>query len=221
MGQDLAHRRPWLAASLLFGLTFPLSGQLAVPGLLAMLWKMAGVGFLVPFMLRRHHEGQFVWAAAFLALYALADGVLEQSVMAGGAIFAVGHVVAIALFLRHRRPATAPSQRAFATVMVIATPLIVWLLVRDAAATLYALIVATMAAAAWSSNFPRYRVGMGAVLFVASDIILIAQMGPLAGWAGEGFAVWYLYFSGVLLMAMGIAQTLVKRGHFPVGEEGG
>lgn len=213
MGQDLAHKRPWLAASLLFGLTFPFASWLPIPGLAAMAWKMAAVGCLVPYALRRHHDGHFAWAALFLALYALADGVLEQSVMWGGAIFAAGHAVAIALYLRHRRPKMVLSQTLLAATLLIATPVIIWFLVQAPSASVYGVIVGAMAAAAWSSNFPRYRVGMGAVLFVISDIVLVAQMGPLQGWIGQGFVVWYLYYAGVLLIATGIVQTLVKRGH--------
>lgn len=201
------------AASLLFGLSFPFAGQLPVPGLVAMVWKMAAVGLLVPYMLRRHHDGHFAWAAIFLGLYALADGVLEQSIMWGGAIFALGHAVAIALYLRHRRPKMVPSQVALALVLLVATPAIVWFLVQAPSATLCGAIVGAMAATAWSSNFPRYRVGMGAVLFVISDLILVAQMGPIEGWVGQGFVVWYLYYAGVLLIATGIVQTLVKRGY--------
>lgn len=178
-----------------------------------MFWKMAAVGCLVPYMLRRHHDGHFAWAAVFLGLYALADGVLEQSVIAGGAIFAAGHAVAIALYLRHRRPKMMGSQLALALVLLVATPVIIWFLVQAPSATLYGAIVGAMAAAAWSSNFPRYRVGTGAVLFVISDLVLVAQMGPLAGWIGQGFVVWYLYYAGVLLIATGIVQTLVKRGY--------
>lgn len=213
MGQDLAHKRPWLAASLLFGLSFPFAPQLAVPGLGVVFWKMAAVGFLVPYTLRRHHDGHFAWAAVFLALYALADGVLEQSIRWGGTIFALGHAVAIALYLRHRRPKMAPTQLALVLVLLVATPVVIWLLVQAPSATLYGTIVGAMAAAAWSSNFPRYRVGMGAVLFVISDLVLMAQMGPLEGWIGQGFVVWYLYYAGVLLIATGIVQTLVKRGY--------
>jgi hypothetical protein len=34
-----------------------------------------------------------------------------------------------------------------------------------------------------------------------------------------GIAIWYLYYFGVLMITVGIAQTLVKRGHFAKGEE--
>ena len=65
MAQDLAHKRPWLLASLLAGLSFPAT-WLFLPlegSLYALIWKMAAVGFLVPFALRRHHEGEFALLA--------------------------------------------------------------------------------------------------------------------------------------------------------------
>lgn len=216
-GQDLAHKRPWLLASLAFGLTFPFATIVEAPGLVATIWKMGGVGFLIPYTLCRHHDGDFVRIAIVLALYALGDGVLEAHLIWGGAIFAIGHVAAILFYIRHPRLLIAPSQRLLAWVLLLATPTIAWFLPSDRNAalqvTLYAVIVGSMAAAAWSSNFPRYRVGTGAVLFVISDLILVGQLGPLAGWFAEGYAVWYLYYLGVFLIATGVVQTLVKRGH--------
>lgn len=222
MGQDLAHKRPWLLASLAFGLTLPLASYFHIYGPLAIAWKMGGVGCLVPYALRRHHDGHFAWAAAFLALYAIADGVLELSTFWGGLIFAIGHLTAVGLYLRHHRTVIARSQKLLAIILFLATPVITWFLPADRGmawqTALYGLIVGSMAAAAWSSNFPRYRVGTGAVLFVVSDIVLVAQMGPLNGWIGQGFVVWYTYYFGVLLIATGIVQTLVKRGHYPAEE---
>lgn len=217
MGQDLAHKRPWLLVSLAFGLTYPLAAHLPVTGLLSVIWKMSGVGMLVPYALRRHHGGHFAWLAAILALYALADGVLEQSTFWGGTIFAIGHLAAIGLYLRHRRVLIAPSQKALAVTLLVVTPFVTCMLPSDRSlasqTALYGLIVGGMAAAAWGSNFPRYRVGTGAVLFVVSDIVLVAQMGPLDGWIGQGTVVWFTYYFGVLLIATGGVQTLIKRGH--------
>jgi uncharacterized membrane protein YhhN len=76
-----------------------------------------------------------------------------------------------------------------------------------------------MAAMAWSSNFPRYRVGFGAVLFVISDLLIFAELGPFANSKVSGIAIWYLYYFGVLMIAVGVAQTLLKRGHYATGEE--
>ena len=105
MSQDLAHKRPYLLGSLLAGISFPAT-WLFLPldgGLIAMFWKMAAVGFLVPFALRRHHKGEFVALAIMLAFYALGDGLIELSMVAGALAFAAGHLVAIFIYFRHRR----------------------------------------------------------------------------------------------------------------------
>lgn len=225
MGQDLAHKRPWLLASLIAGISFPAT-WLVLPiegGFFAILWKMAAVGLLVPFALRRHHDGEFIPLALMLAFYALGDGLIELSMIAGAVAFAIGHLVAISLYFKHRRVGATFSQRLLAATLLLATPVIAFFLpptldegVQVAA---YSIILAAMAAMAWSSNFPRYRVGMGAVLFVISDLLIFARLGPLADSDMTNLAVWYLYYFGVLLIAVGIAQTLVKRGHYVRGEE--
>lgn len=225
MGQDLAHKRPWLLASLLAGLSFPVTWlMLPIEGsFFAIIWKMAAVGFLVPFTLRRHREGEFVPLAIMLAFYALGDGLIELNMIAGAVAFAAGHLVGIWLYFRHRRVGPTFSQKLLAVAILLLTPVIAYGLpptpeegIQVAA---YSIILAAMAAMAWSSNFPRYRVGMGAVLFVISDLLIFARLGPLADSETTSIAIWYLYYFGVLMIAVGVAQTLVKRGHYPEGEE--
>ncbi len=225
MGQDLAHKRPWLFASLLAGLSFPVT-WLLLPiegGFYAIIWKMAAVGLLVPFALRRHHEGEFVPLAITLAFYALGDGLIELSMIAGALAFAAGHLVAIWLYFRHRRVGPTFSQKLLAVAIFVLTPVIAYGLppTPDEAIQVaaYSVILAAMAAMAWSSNFPRFRVGTGAVLFVISDLLIFARLGPLADSQMTSVAIWYLYYFGVLMIAVGVAQTLVKRGHYPKGEE--
>jgi uncharacterized membrane protein YhhN len=225
MGQDLAHKRPYLLGSLIAGISFPAS-WLFLPldgGLYAMIWKMAAVGLLVPFALGRHHAGEFVLLATVLAFYALGDGLIEISMVAGALAFAMGHLIAILIYFRHRRIGAAFSQKLLALTILLATPAIAYLLPnsRDEGIQVaaYSVILAAMAAMAWSSNFPRYRVGLGAILFVVSDLLIFAELGPLAGSKIAGIAIWYLYYFGVLMIAVGVAQTLVKRGHFALGEE--
>lgn len=225
MGQDLAHKRPWLLASLVAGISYPAT-WLLLPidgGLFAIMWKMAAVGLLVPFALRRHHEGEFLILAAMLAFYALGDGLLELDLFAGGLAFAIGHVVAIYLYFRHMRVKPAFSQKLLAVTLLILPPVIAAMLPDTPEEALqmgsYGVILSMMAAMAWSSNFPRYRVGTGAVMFVISDLLIAGRMGPLAGSEIVDIAIWYLYYFGVFLIATGVAQTLVKRGHFPKGEE--
>lgn len=218
MKQDLAHKRPWLLASLAFGLTFPLGWQLGLPDYVGMAWKMAGVGLLVIYALRKHHNGEFLLLAGVMAMWSLGDGLLELDMVWGAIAFAIGHVIAICLFLRHRRVHPVFSQKLLAIALFVLAPVIAYFLPSERAwgaqAAVYTMFVAGMAACAWNSNFPRYRVGLGAVAFVASDLLIFARMGPLAGSSWADLAVWVLYYGGVLLIAVGVVTTLVKRGHF-------
>jgi uncharacterized membrane protein YhhN len=225
MAQDLAHKRPWLLASLIAGISFPAT-WLFLPlegSLFAVIWKMAAVGLLVPFVLHRHHVGEFVPLAIILAFYALGDCLIEFSMVAGALAFAAGHLFAIWLYFRHRRVAPTFSQKLLAIAIFLLPPVIAYGLPSTADEAVqvaaYSVILAAMAAMAWSSNFPRYRVGIGAVLFVISDLLIFAELGPLANSEVSGIAIWYLYYFGVLMIAVGVAQTLVKRGHFAEGEE--
>ena len=130
MGQDLAHKRPWLLASLVVGISFPAT-WLLLPfegNIFAIIWKMAAVGLLVPFALRRHHEGEFLLLAVMLAFYALGDGLIELSMIAGAAAFAAGHLVAIAIYFRHRRVGAAFSQKLLAVTILLLTPVIAYFL---------------------------------------------------------------------------------------------
>ena len=61
------------------------------------------------------------------------------------------------------------------------------------------------------SAFPRYRVGIGAVLFLASDLLLIAGRGPLEGQALPDALIWPLYYAGQFLIAVGAVQTFNRR----------
>jgi uncharacterized membrane protein YhhN len=218
MAQDLAHKRPFLLASLIFGISYPAANYLAVPEMFAIIWKMAAVGFLVPYVLRKHHDGDFAILAGFLGFCALGDGLIEIEMLWGGIAFAAAHVIAIALYLRHWRKRAAFSQRVLAITVLICAPFIAYKLPGSDSmgqqAALYTLFVAAMAAAAWSSQFPRYRVGIGAMIFVASDLLIFAKAGPLAGAGWIWLAIWYLYYAGVLMIATGVVTTLVKRGHF-------
>ena len=137
---------------------------------------------------------------------------LVASLVSGISYFFVGHIIAISLYARHRRTRLTPSQKATAVALLLGTPLIAFLLPTDRSAApgvaLYALALGGMAAAAWSSAFPRYRVGLGAVLFVVSDLLIFARMGPLADSALPGLLIWPLYYLGQLLICVGVTQFL-------------
>jgi len=65
-----------------------------------------------------------------------------------------------------------------------------------------------MAAMAWTSRFPRYRTGIGAMLFVASDLLIFARLGPIADTVTAGIVIWLLYFIGQWLIAVGVRSSL-------------
>ena len=217
MAQDLAHKRPWLLLSLIFGITYPSAHWLNIPGIWSIIWKMGGLTFLVPYALRRHHQGNFAILAAVLALCAIGDGLVEISLELGAVAFGFAHIAAMFLYSRHRRVKPVRSQQLLALTVLIATPIIAYFLGGFLTAA-YSVLLGLMAAAAWSSNFPRYRVGIGAMLFVASDLLLFAREGPLSGSVIAGLGVWYSYYAGMFLIATGVVQTLLKRGHYSDSE---
>lgn len=182
---------------------------------------MAGVGLLVGYVLRKHHRGEFLLVAAVMAFWALGDGLLELDMIWGGIAFTIGHIIAVILFLRHRRVHPVLSQKLLALAVLILAPVIAYFLPADRSSAWqvagYTAFVASMAAAAWNSHFPRYRVGMGGMAFVASDLLIFARQGALAGAGWVDIAIWVLYYGGVLLIATGVVTTMVKRGHFVDG----
>jgi uncharacterized membrane protein YhhN len=130
--------------------------------------------------------------------------------------------IAIALFLRHRRVHPVLSQKLLAVAVFVLAPVIAYLParrpgVRDPGGGLYACSSPAWRRCAWNSNFPRYRVGLGAMAFVASDLLIFARAGALAEAGWVSLAIWVLYYGGVLMVATGVVTTLVKRGHFAEG----
>ena len=204
--------RPWLIASVIAGVSFYLAKDAALALPLKLAWKGAGVGLLATYALLRAPGVDGKLLAAMMALGAAGDMAIEVSLQAGAALFFIGHLIAIALFWRHRRERLPLSQKLAAAALLLLTPAIAFLLPSDRIAAptvaLYALALGGMAAAAWSSAFPRYRVGIGAVLFVASDLLIFARMGPLADSPLPGLLIWPLYYLGQLSICTGAVRSL-------------
>ncbi|NYF31892.1 lysoplasmalogenase family protein [Sphingopyxis sp. JAI108] len=204
----------WLLA-LAGGVSFMLAVVQRLDGPAIWAWKTTGVGFLALWAAANARERHGGLIAAALAFGALGDYLLDaKGLVAGAAAFAVGHVVAIALYLMNRRTQTTPSQRLLGWLTMPATLAIVWGMLSPAAgwwhAAVYSLFVAAMAAAAWTSRFPRYRTGIGAMLFLASDLFIFAGEGGVLGKDVTMWLVWPLYFAGQALIAWGVVGTLAK-----------
>lgn len=184
-------------------------------GAWAAAWKTSGVALLAIWAATRARSADGWLIAAVLALGALGDLLLEtHGFTIGGAAFAAGHVVAIWLYLRNRRDTLTPSQRLLGYLLAPATVLISALLAAPAGQALpvgaYAAFLGVMATTAWTSRFPRHRVGIGAVLFVVSDLLIFSRFGVMKDSVVPGLLIWPTYFAAQALIAWGVVQTLVK-----------
>jgi uncharacterized membrane protein YhhN len=200
-----------LGAALIIGLSYLITDWVEIDPLFDVAWKGAGVWLLALYagLRARNNDG---WIIAFvMALGAMGDVLVERSLFAGSLAFIIGHIAAIYLYLNNRRVALTPSQQRLAVLLVPAIMIIAWSLTRDATVLLYSLFLSMMAASAWISRFPRYRTGIGAVLFVASDLLIFAQMGPLAETEFVSPLIWLLYFVGQVLIVLGVTNTLSKK----------
>lgn len=213
----LAEKRPLLLASIAVALAFYYLRWGPWPELYLIPLKGAAVGLLALYLWLRHSGGDAKLMAAAFAVAALGDMAVEIATdrFVPGLLFFAYHVLALWVYLRNRRERLSPTQRWAVVALLLLTPAIAWFMPADRALApnmaIYALALGAMAAGAWASVFPRYRVGAGAVLFVLSDLLLFAELGPLQGDIVPQILVWPVYYLGQLLIAIGVAQTLRKR----------
>ncbi len=207
----LIEKRPWLLASIAAALAFYLLRDGALPGAYQMLLKGSACAFLAVWAIVRHGGRDTQLLAAIMGISALADMAIEITIVAGAALFLFAHIIAIALYLRHRRDSLSGSQQAASLALLVLTPLAGWLLTQDPLVAIYGTGLGAMAASAWSSSFPRYRVGIGALLFVASDLLIFAREGVMEVSVLPGLLIWPLYYLGQLLIATGVIGTLRGR----------
>lgn len=211
----LAEKRPLLLASIVAALAFYYLRWQPWPELYLMPIKGAACALLALYLWQRHSSPDARLMAWAFGAASLGDMAIMFDFSIGGLLFFAYHVFAMGVYLRNRRTVLTSTQKAAAVAMLLLTPVIAWLLPADRAQAsnlgLYALALGAMAASAWVSVFPRYRVGAGAVLFLLSDLLLFAQTGPLEGSVVPQILVWPVYYLGQFLIATGVAQSLRKR----------
>lgn len=211
----LAEKRPLLLLSVLAALAFYYLRFTGFPELYLMAVKGTAVGSLALYAFLRHSGPDVRLLGWALAAAAAGDVAMELDTEIGGLIFLLFHLFAITLFRRHRRPQMTTSQSWVVGVTFCLTPLIAWVLPADRAGSwqvaLYGVALGAMAASAWGSAFPRYRVGAGAMLFLFSDLLIFAGMGPLEGHFLPKYMIWPLYYLGVLLIATGVIDAVRKK----------
>ena len=216
-GRETAARAV-LAGAIVAGVSYLAADHLVLSETASLAWKGAGVGLLAVYaaLKARSLDG---WLLVLVMAFGAAGDVLlgPGGFVVGGGAFLVGHLVAIGLYQRNRRPGLRLFDWILAAVFVTATVALAYSLPADRAGApgvaLYATGLGAMAASAWLSRFPRTWVAAGALMFVVSDLLIFARMGPLAGVAPGwvGFAVWGLYFAGQALVCVGVVRTLGPR----------
>ena len=217
--QALIEQRPWLLASIVAATAYYFLRDNPIgEGTWGILLKGSGVGLLALYALLRVPHGKRapdgVLLVLALVLAALGDMAIELYFEIGGALFAAGHSVAVALYLRNRHPRPSPVQRLIGLALLLGTPAVSYLLSNDPMIAIYAAFLGAMAAAAWMSHYPRYRVGTGAVLFVVSDWLIFSRIGSFDLAPLPDLLIWPLYYAGQVMIATGIVQCL--RGEQPV-----
>lgn len=203
-----------LAAAVVGGVSYLAADHLTLSSTASLAWKGSGVGLLALYAALRARNLDGWLLAAVMVLGAAGDVLLGAAgFVVGGGVFLLGHLTAIGLYLKNRRPDLAASDRLFAMVLIPAVAAAAYLLPADRAGApavaVYALGLAAMAASAGVSRFPR-RVALGALMFVGSDLLIFARSGPLAGAAWIGFAIWGLYFAGQTLICLGVTRSLSR-----------
>ena len=155
------------------------------------------------------------WLAAIMVAGATGDVLLELPGLfpVGAGAFAIGHVIAIVFYMRQRRAGLGVADR-IAALALIGYGLAMPTLVMPSGALiggpmLYSVLLCGMATAALLSRFAPRWVGLGALLFVVSDTLLIMRMGgSLVGTLGaHGLLVWYSYYAGQFLIFLGVATA--------------
>lgn len=202
-----------LAASIAAGLAFlPLAALLEGAAMVAA--KGAGVALLALAALALRVPGS-AWLAAIMAAGALGDMLLEIPglFIAGAGSFAIGHIIAMIFYARHRRPSGVALRLGAAALILFGLampPLLQPRLLPVGVAMLYAVLLCGMAASLWLSRLPRLA-AWGALLFVASDTLIVARLAghELGGPTVSGAAVWLSYFAGQALIWIGVARGLL------------
>ena len=191
-----------LAASIIAGVSYWLvmGVQPVTPALAA--WKAAGVALLALWA-----RGRGAWViAGVMALGAIGDVVIEVNFTAGGIVFLAGHCLAIGLYLRQADGRLPAARRWFALGLLLAVPALAWWLSGQWGPGVYAMGLGAMAASAWLSRF-GWRVRLGVLAFAASDLLIFARQGVLAGSALPGLLVMPLYYLGQLAICTGVVRA--------------
>ncbi len=196
----------WLSALARSGVAFQPLAEL--PKWLVVAWKgtFSACLALSVFSARNGQTGQLI--ATALAISAVADVLLVTvGLVASGVAFAAAHGFAIMAYARERDADVSTGRLIMALMIpVIAVALSIFALGNSGANIgigFFPIISGTMAAMAVISRFPLRLNGLGATIFVASDVLVFVDIGVLQNSGTFGWLTWACYAGGYILVARG------------------
>lgn len=202
-----------LVAAVLIGVTHVLTWAISIDPVLTVLWKGCSVGALALYA-ALNAKDKNGWLLAFvLALSAMSDVLIVTiGSTPGGIAFMVADIFAIFLYARNLKTSFWDVKTWAPLFIIPLASLFGYFIVKDRNEALniaiFILPLATMAAFAWLSKFPRHFVAVGATMILMSDLLIFARQGPLDGVPSLSYVVWLSYFIGEVLVTVGVVSRL-------------
>lgn len=204
----------WLGALARSGIAFHSLADL--PALILVPWKGAcTLGLALSVAAARQGRAGSIVAGA-LTISAIADMLLAAgSMIASGVLFSLSHLIAISVFWQRRDRSASLVRRVAAGMVPVTSFALSLLAIRGTGLpiyfALYPLLSGIMAATAIVSRFPVWLCGLGAVIFICSDVLVVAWLGVLGRDPSLGFLTWLTYFAGYAMIARGAVSLQTPR----------
>lgn len=199
----------WIGSLARSGVAFAELASIPKPLIVATKGLFSALLAMSVFAARKASASNIVGAA--LAISAVGDVLLVTiGSAAGGLAFAVAHLAAGYAYAKSLRDNNSAARWLFAIAVPLVALVSSYLALRDTdqiiLMSLFPLISATMAALAILSRFPLWLSGLGAAIFVASDVLFLADLGILRRSGEWGFLTWASYAVGYAMVARGAAS---------------
>jgi hypothetical protein len=211
MRRALSEDRPFLVLSLILAIGFPFLRDGSLGDLFLMVWKGGAVASLAAYALRRLSGKNALFLVLYLGLSALGDALIIIDMVWGGAAFFTAHIFAIIMFGHYHDGRLVKGRSIFSYFLIFAVPIAIFALSntdRGWLSFISGLPVGVMIFTAWTSAYPRYQVGIGVILVVIHDMLIIGSMGGADNLQLANILTWPLYYIGQLMICTGVVRTL-------------
>lgn len=208
----LPEKRPLLLVSVALAVACAFTSGEGTPQVYRMALGAAPLLMLAAYALVGRRTPDARPLAGMLVLAAVGSAFAEYSALIALNARLLGYLIGLGLFLRHRRIIMDSAGRVAAAALFLGTPVLLFVAADRAdvgVPVFMGLALGGMAASAWISTFPRWRVGLGAGLIVLSEVLAIAASGDSTQVTPVG--TWPLFYIGHLLLTIGVIAELVAR----------